>query len=327
MSNSQSVSASCLRGYSEELGKVFWQQCEQYRDYLYRRCIKWMGNPTDAEDALSRAMLKAWEKFRDCTVGIKNFKAWLIQLTHNLCVDIHRERNRGARRVESLDAFGSEAEFVSQEENPVLAATRRELKKFVGCAIDELPTRLRETFILHFYEELSHQEIAQQQSISYDNVCKRISQARAFLREELRGYFLGEDGTQTELSVTPSLAATESAIGEKTKENAGVEPILGEAVTFAVAVEEVEIVVGEKPQEAVAVSQLVLVDAQSHGEEIGANFSPDVENLSSRRREALNSSPTLVGKRSFSEEAGGLGLGLVFPHGVKSQLNNPIGSS
>jgi RNA polymerase sigma factor (sigma-70 family) len=287
MSNSQLVSASCLRGYSEELGKVFWQQCEQYRDYLYRRCIKWMsGNPTDAEDALSRAMLKAWEKFRDCTVGVKNFKAWLIKLTHNLCVDIHRERNRGGRRVESLDAFGSEFEFVSQEENPVLAATRREQEKFVACAIDELPTRLRETFILHFYEELSHQEIAQQQSISYDNVCKRISQARAFLREELRGYFLGEDGTQTELSVTPSLAATEPTIGEKSKENAIVEPILGEAVTFSVAVEEVEIVVGEKPQEA-------------------AKFSPDVENLSPNlspsRREALNSPPTLVGNRSFSD--------------------------
>jgi hypothetical protein len=125
-------------------------------------------------------------------------------------------------------------------------------------AIDNLPTRMRETFILHFYQELSYPEIAQQQDISYQNVCKRISQARGILREELKGYFIGEDGTDTELSV-PS-AATESAIGEMSQGNAGVEPIAGETVTLsdraagtlpqATEVEEVEIVVGGEPQEA-----------------------------------------------------------------------------
>ncbi|MEG4812787.1 hypothetical protein QUA82_35610 [Microcoleus sp. F8-D3] len=70
MSDSQTVSASSPWGGSEDLGKGFWQQ--QYRDYLYRCCIKWMGgNRTNADseawrdsaiDALSRAMLKGWEK-------------------------------------------------------------------------------------------------------------------------------------------------------------------------------------------------------------------------------------------------------------------------
>ncbi|NES00222.1 MAG: sigma-70 family RNA polymerase sigma factor, partial [Symploca sp. SIO1B1] len=63
MSDCQSVTASSQWSCSEDLGQEFWQQWEQYRDYLYRCCIKWMGgNPIDAEDALSRAMLKAWEK-------------------------------------------------------------------------------------------------------------------------------------------------------------------------------------------------------------------------------------------------------------------------
>lgn len=104
MSVSQSVSASYLRGGSEELGKGFWQQWQQYQDYLYRCCIKWMGgNPTDAEDALSRAMLKAWEKVQKYAGEIANFKAWLVTLTRNLCVDIHRERSRGANRVEDIE--------------------------------------------------------------------------------------------------------------------------------------------------------------------------------------------------------------------------------
>ncbi len=100
MSDSQSVSALSLRGGSLDIGKAFWQQWQQYRDYLYHCCIKWMGgNPTDAEDALSRAMLKAWEKVQKYAGEIDNFKSWLSTLTHNLCVDIHRERSRGANRV------------------------------------------------------------------------------------------------------------------------------------------------------------------------------------------------------------------------------------
>ncbi|MBD2608150.1 hypothetical protein H6G81_27455 [Scytonema hofmannii FACHB-248] len=46
MSNSQSVvvsATSYLRDNSEDLGKGFWLQWQQYRDELYGCCIKWMG--------------------------------------------------------------------------------------------------------------------------------------------------------------------------------------------------------------------------------------------------------------------------------------------
>ena len=246
MSNSQTVSASYLRGCSEELGKGFWQQWQQYQDYLHRCCTKWMGgNQTDAEDALSQAMLKAWEKVQKYAGEITNFKAWLTTLTRNLCVDIHRERSRGANRVEDIEGYASfeEQGLVRSEDTPESAMETGEKRVVIRRAIDNLPSRLRETFILHFYEELSHQEIVEQQGISYQNVCKRISQARKILRQELRGYLIGEDGTDRDKSVPPT--ATESAIGEMSQGNAPVEPIAGETV-LSVAVEAVESVVGEE---------------------------------------------------------------------------------
>ena len=274
MSDSQSVSALSLRGGSLDIGKAFWQQWQQYRDYLYRCCIKWMGgNPTDAEDALSRAMLKAWEKVQKIGVEIDNFKSWLSTLTHNLCVDIHRERSRGANRVEDIELYASSVEqgLVSFEDTQDCAMETGEKRIVIRRAIDNLPSRLRETFILHFYRELSYQEIAQQQEISYQNVCKRISQARKILREELRGYFIEEDRTETDLSVPP--AATESAIGEMFQGNGVVEAIVGETVTLsdsvadalpqATEVEEVEIVVSGEPQEAAL--WITQGDAKRHG--------------------------------------------------------------
>ncbi len=48
----------------------FWQQWQQYQDYLYDCCLKWMNRkPSDVEDALSRAILKPWEKTFGGTIG------------------------------------------------------------------------------------------------------------------------------------------------------------------------------------------------------------------------------------------------------------------
>ncbi|WP_413172619.1 RNA polymerase sigma factor [Anabaena azotica] len=181
---------------TENLSAFFWQLWQQNQDYLYRCCLKWMnGNSTDAEEALSRAMFKAWEKLQKYAGEITNFKAWLTRLTHNLCVDIHRERNRGAKRVENIEIYTAK-----EEQNPVYhfyipesALESDEKKIVIRNAIFNLPIRLRETFILHFYHELSYQDIAEQQNISYQNVCKRVSQARAILRDELRGYFIEQN--------------------------------------------------------------------------------------------------------------------------------------
>jgi hypothetical protein len=160
-------------------------------------------------------------------------------------VDIHRERSRSAKRVEDIELYASSEEqgLVSFEDKPESALETDEKRIVIGRAIANLPTRLRETFILHFYQELSYPEIAQQQNISYQNVCKRISQARAILRKELREYFIENEGADTELSVPPT--ATKSAIGEMSEGNAGVEAEAGETV-LVVAVEEVEIVGGEE---------------------------------------------------------------------------------
>ncbi|NEP90171.1 MAG: RNA polymerase sigma factor [Okeania sp. SIO2C2] len=217
VSNSLKVVSATTLGLNctEKTEQEFWQQWLKHEDYLYYCCVKWMGgNRTDAEDALSRAMLKAWEKKQKNAAKIYNSKAWLTKLTYNLCVDIHREHIRGANRVENIEDYASaeEQEVVSVEQRPNYSIEAEEKSIVIRRAIDNLPTRMRETFILHFYQQLSHQEIVQKQNISYDNVCKRISQARNILRKELREYFIG--GVASKMKKIFLLAVTEWLIGK-----------------------------------------------------------------------------------------------------------------
>ncbi|NEO57733.1 MAG: RNA polymerase sigma factor [Okeania sp. SIO3B5] len=181
------------RGNLDLVGQ-FWEQWIEHQDMLYRCCLRLMNsNHTDAEDALSLAMLKAWEKVQRFRVQITNIKAWLIQLTRNLCIDIIRERSRHARGVESIEWVSETDEMgmASSVELPESFLEREERSIEIRQAIADLPERLRGTFILHFYEELTHTEIAERQGISYENVCRRIYVAKKKLKEKLSNYFLG----------------------------------------------------------------------------------------------------------------------------------------
>lgn len=203
---SQSSSLSQQRACPSDTSTYFWQQWEQYRDYLYRCCLKWMdGNAINAEDVLSRAMLKAFDKSQNFTGAITNLKAWLTRLTYNLCMDIHRQNKRFGSWVESWEVIIEKGEerLSFSSPSPESIALRCELAAIIHRAIDDLPPQLRKPFILYFIEEKSYLEIAQKLGISYDNLRKRISQAREILQKRLTRYLSGLDNSLLNSSKSP----------------------------------------------------------------------------------------------------------------------------
>jgi RNA polymerase sigma-70 factor (ECF subfamily) len=158
------------------------------------------GNQVDAEEALSRATLKAWDKLPKHAEKITNPRAWLTRLTYNLCMDMHRERNRGAKGIESIEeiAVGDKEAVAVGACSPESAILYRELGMYIRRAIKALPPRLRHPFILFSYHRMSYTDIAQKFAISLDNVYKRIQQARDILQKRLRKYLSGLDGTAVE---------------------------------------------------------------------------------------------------------------------------------
>ena len=77
-----------------------------------------------------------------------------------------------------------------------------------------LPETVTRSEQLEEYEDRSDPEIGEGQEISCQNLCKGISQAAEILDLELRGYFIGEDRTKTELAVTePTIEESRSNSG------------------------------------------------------------------------------------------------------------------
>ena len=180
-----------LRRLAEGDRNAFWKIWEGHQKFLYGVCFRQMGgNREDAEDALSQAMMKAWEKLPAYAGEIANIKAWLTRLIQNLCLDVHRERERRARGVQNLEEITAANEAIARRsfESPEKAFLRREMYAHISHAIEELPPRLREPVILRFLQDMPYRNIAEHLTLSPDNVRKCIQQARPILQGRLTGY-------------------------------------------------------------------------------------------------------------------------------------------
>jgi len=167
---------------------AFWTLWEQYQRHLYAVCLRQMnGAHFDAADAVSRSMLVAQAKLPAYAAHIENLEAWLTRLTCNICLDMHRERQRALQGRVSLDeTITGDEPALSCSHSPEDDYLACEVRKIVALAIGELPTALRDAAQLRFVQETSYPVMARMLSITVENARKRVQQARAILRDRIK---------------------------------------------------------------------------------------------------------------------------------------------
>lgn len=167
---------------------AFWTLWQRYRQHLYQVCLRQMnGAQFDANDAISRSMMMAHAKLPAYAAQIENLEAWLTRLTCNICLDIHRERQRALHgRVDIDDSHKAEEPELSCLHSPEDDYLAGEVRVVVSRALDELPAILRDAADLRFVQEVSYEVIAGTLGITMENARKRVQQARALLRERIK---------------------------------------------------------------------------------------------------------------------------------------------
>ncbi len=158
--------------------------------YLFRCCLLWnSGRHEHAEEAFSRAALRAFEKYPKYRGKLDNPRYWLRRLTFNTCMDLHRDESR--RRSHLENATDVETLASPHSRSPAGDYLMAERWVHLRAALAELPNRLRTPMELHFLQDMSYSEVATALAISQVNLRKRIQQARALLRENLELYEAG----------------------------------------------------------------------------------------------------------------------------------------
>ncbi|MEA5666365.1 sigma-70 family RNA polymerase sigma factor [Stenotrophomonas sp. MH1] len=135
-----------------------------------------------SEDIAQEAFIKAWQQLNQLNNGA-SFLPWLRQITRNLARDwLRANHNRPLSGEAAEIAIGMAADPAP---DAVEAMSRVEEELAAEEIISALPEDSRETLLLFYREGQSSQQVARLLGLSDAAVRKRLSRARATVRDEL----------------------------------------------------------------------------------------------------------------------------------------------
>lgn len=135
--------------------------------YALRLC----GDVDEAEEIVQDGFAKAWEAVGAGT-AVRDFKAYMYRVVRNGAMS----RARDLVRLTPLDEL---------EDVPAVTIDTSERDARLWSAIDRLPRRCREVFLLSKRDGLSNSEIADELEISVKTVENQMTKAYSRLREAL----------------------------------------------------------------------------------------------------------------------------------------------
>ncbi len=133
--------------------------------------LRIIGDAAYAEDIVEDAFMKAWQAI-DEGKHIDNFKNYMYRSVRNGCISFLRTRK---------DTVGIEA--IPEVDEEIVDTSLRDAR--IWKAIDALPERCREVFLMSKRDGLSNDEIATELNISVKTVKNQMTKAFTRLRETL----------------------------------------------------------------------------------------------------------------------------------------------
>ncbi len=151
----------------------------RYERRLFGFVFRWLGDHAEAEDVFHEAFLEVLRgKRADFARG--TFRAWIYQVSRNLCLNRTRSRERGERAA-------------LREGSAVIAPPdtgRDEAERALEAAVGKLPLSLSEVWHLRS-SGLSYEEMAEVVGAPLGTIKSRLHEAVARLKKEMEPWTVG----------------------------------------------------------------------------------------------------------------------------------------
>lgn len=179
-----------MNNFSETEKNTFSKIYLIYFPKLVRFAREYVISTEDAENIVQDIFMYLWER-RDMLVSLANLNAFLFTLVKNRCIDFYRHKTFIDSKKKSLDNLPErelklKMEALMQFDENIF--TEKEIEDLLAKAIEHLPEKCRQVFILSRMNGLKHEEIATQMNISVHTVQNHIVTAIRKLKVELKDY-------------------------------------------------------------------------------------------------------------------------------------------
>ena len=171
---------------------AFAAEAMQYAPQLYSAAMRMTRNPSDAEDLVQEAYLKAYRAYESFEAGT-NLRAWLFRILTNTFINTYRAKQRRPQEtdfgeLEDLYLYkrigGLDQGSRSAEDQLFDLFTDEEVKS----ALEDLPENFRLPVLLADVEDFSYKEIAEILDIPIGTVMSRLHRGRKAMQKRLVDY-------------------------------------------------------------------------------------------------------------------------------------------
>lgn len=136
--------------------------------------LHYLNDPDAVEDVVQECFAALWEKLQD-GAQVANRRAYLYRAVRNRCLDHLRKAGLRTEELNPRDTYG----LIDDDD----AVERSYTEARLWTAIDSLPQKCREVFLMSKRDGLKYEEIAEELGISENTVRNQISKALKILKE------------------------------------------------------------------------------------------------------------------------------------------------
>lgn len=163
----------------------FKQLFDAYYGRLIVHALRFVDTQAEAEDVVGDVFYELWKKID--TVDLDSgMVAYLYRAGTTRALNVLRHKNVAAVRIEMLEVIGERRLDFIAEDDTERDVESEEIARNIRDAVNELPERCRQIFILSYVNGLKNKEIADAMNISVRTVEAQIYKALRFMREKLK---------------------------------------------------------------------------------------------------------------------------------------------
>jgi RNA polymerase sigma-70 factor (ECF subfamily) len=151
-----------------------------YREVLRRYFVRRKLGDGEAEDATQDVFSRLARK--GGLSELENVEAYLFETASSVAYDYFRRR--AARRADHHESYDESVHALAELSPEEVHAGRRDIERLVE-ALNELPDRTRNAFLLARMEGLKHPEIARRLGVSVSSVEKYVLKATVHLAKRV----------------------------------------------------------------------------------------------------------------------------------------------
>lgn len=161
-----------------------------YQDKFINFASYYVLNRQAAEDIVTDSFINYWESRNRLPVDT-NIPAYILTCVKNRCLTFLRDtrlHEEALLNIKKLEEWKIQLKISSLEACEPFELFTSEMHEMVNRAINSLPMKTKQIFVMSRLEELSHKEIAAKTGLSTKSVEFHLTKAIKILRVKLKDY-------------------------------------------------------------------------------------------------------------------------------------------